>query len=462
MSPTNPIPPRLNLTMSSATKPMAGNPKAGIRTAAKLITPSRREFLMTSGATLGGLAIASALPNCAVFSQGSGTLKIGLLGCGGRGRGAASEALAADPNVELVAIGDLFADNNETALKTFLEGEHAAQVKVTPDRSFVGLDAYKGVIASCDVVLLCTTPAFRPLHLRACVEAGKHTFVEKPIAVDGPGVRSVLESCRMAREKNLHLMSGLCYRYERKKQQTIQRLHDGAVGDILAMQCTYNTGFLWHRGRQPGWTDMEWQLRNWLYFTWLSADHLAEQHIHSLDKCTWTMRDEYPVKCVASGGRSCRTDPMYGNVYDHFNTVYEWKNGLRLFSSCRQWGGAASDVSDWIFGTKGKANIQAHTIWGENAWRWKDDGVPDDMYQNEHDVFFAKLRRGEIINNGQYMCDSTLMAIMGRMAAYTGQEVTYDAALNSQEQLGPDMASLTFDMAPPVPVIAVPGVTKFS
>ncbi len=429
-------------------------------------SPTRRDFLKSSSAALGGLAlapVASGLPNLAVHQQGNGTLKVGLIGCGGRGSGAAFNALAADPNVELVALGDVFRDHAESALKSLQASEVGARVKVAPDHVFTGLDNYKGVIAASDVVLLCTTPAFRPLHLRACIEAGKHTFVEKPIAVDGPGVRHVLESCRMAREKNLTVLSGLCYRYERKKQQTIQRIHDGALGEIHAMQCTYNTGGLWHRGRQPNWTEMEYQLRNWLYFTWLSADHGAEQHIHSLDKIAWAMKDEYPVKVVASGGRANRLDPKYGDVYDHFNAVYEWKSGLRLFSSCRQWAGAPSnDVSDWLFGSKGKANIQAHQIWGENAWRWKDDGVPDDMYQNEHDVLFAKLRKGEIINDGQYMCDSTLMAIMARMAAYTGAEISYDAALNSQEKLGPEIASMTLDTPPPTPLVAVPGVTKFT
>jgi myo-inositol 2-dehydrogenase/D-chiro-inositol 1-dehydrogenase len=430
------------------------------------VPPTRRDFLRTSGAALGGLAfapVAGALPNLAVHSQGAGTIKVGLIGCGGRGSGAAYNALAADPGVELVAVGDIFRDMAESAVKSLTESDKGAQVKVTPDRVFSGLDSYKDVIAASDVVLLCTTPAFRPLHLRACVEAGKHTFVEKPVAVDGPGVRDVLESCRMAKQRNLMVMSGLCYRYERKKQQVIQRIQDGALGQIHAMQCTYNTGGLWHRARQPGWTDMENQLRNWLYYTWLSADHLAEQHIHSIDKIAWAMKDEYPVSCVASGGRACRTEEKYGDAYDHFNTVYEWKSGLRLFSSCRQWEGAPSrDVSDWLFGTKGRANIQAHQIWGEQAWRWKDDGVPDDMYQNEHDVFFARLRKGDIVDNGQYMCDSTLMAIMGRMAAYTGSEVTFEAALHSQEKLGPDLATLTLEMAPPKPVVAVPGITKFS
>jgi predicted dehydrogenase len=438
--------------------------------------PSRRDFLKASGAVLvgGALApIASALPglpNLAVHSQGSGKLKIGLLGCGGRGAGAAANALAADPQTELVAVGDLFADMADNTLKALRASEVGARVTNPEAGVFIGLDAYKGVIEVSDVVLLCTTPAFRPLHLRHCIEKGKHAFVEKPVAVDGPGLRHVLESCRMAREKKLNVVSGLCYRYERKKRATIQRIQDGAVGEIVALQCTYNTGGLWHRGRGKEWSELETQLRNWLYYAWLSGDHIAEQHIHSLDKIAWAMKDEYPVSCVASGGRANRTDPKYGNVYDHFNTVFEWKSGVRLFSSCRQWAGekpgdVSSDVSDFVFGTKGKANIQAHTIWGEQAWRWKDDGTPDDMYQNEHDALFAALRKGEVIDNGEYMCRSTLMATMGRMSAYTGQAVTAEQALQSTENLGvigpDDFAKLTLNTAPPPTPLPVPGFTHF-
>jgi predicted dehydrogenase len=430
---------------------------------------SRRDFLKTSSAALVGAALAPAvhaLENPAVHARGSGAIKVGLLGCGGRGSGAAKNALLADPQAELVAVGDVFADMARNCVSSLRsDPECAARVKATPETTFVGLDAWKGVVAASDVVLLCTTPAFRPLHLRACVEAGKHAFVEKPVAVDGPGVRSVLETCALAREKKLNVVSGLCYRYERKKRETIRRIQEGAVGEITALQCTYNTGYLWHRGRQPDWTEMEYQIRNWQYFAWLSGDHVAEQHIHSLDKIAWSMRDEYPVKCVASGGRACRTDPKYGDVYDHFNTVYEWRNGVRLFSSCRQWApfkNLATDVSDWVFGTRGRANIQAHAIWGENAWQWRDRGEPDDMYQNELDELFAALRRGEAIDDGDYMCRSTLMAIMARTSAYTGEEVTFEGALHSQKRLGPELASLTLETTPPVATPAVPGVTTFS
>jgi predicted dehydrogenase len=419
--------------------------------------------LVTGGAVLAATAIAPMVRASSFHPGGTDTLRVGLVGCGGRGTGAASQALHADPNVELVALGDAFSDHLETAL-TSLKGEAdiAARVKVAPDHKFVGFDAYKQVIDACDVVLFATSPHFRPMHVRYAAEKGKHMFVEKPVAVDGPGLRSMIESCRIAKSKKVALVSGLCYRYERKKQQVIQRIHDGAVGDIVALQCTYNTAGLWHRGRKPEWTDVEWQMRNWLYFTWLSGDHIVEQHIHSLDKIAWAMGDKYPVKVTSSGGRSQRTDPMYGNIYDHFNTVYEWESGVKCFSSCRQWNGASGDVSDHVFGTKGVAHIQSHAIEGANAWRWRksSENEPDeDMYQNEHDALFASIRKGEPLHNGDYMCSSTLMAIAGRMAAYSGQTITFDQALNSQEDLAPKSYEWT---SMPVAPIAVPGVTKFT
>jgi predicted dehydrogenase len=419
--------------------------------------------LVTGGALLAATAIAPMARASGFHPGGSDTLKVGLVGCGGRGTGAASQALHADPNVELIAMGDAFGDYLENSLGELKkQADIAARVKVDADHKFVGFDAYKKVIDSCDVVLFATSPHFRPMHVRYAAEKGKHMFVEKPVAVDGPGLRSILESSKLAKSKGASLVSGLCYRYERKKQQVIQRIHDGAIGDIIGAQTTYNTAQLWHRGRQPEWTDMEWQMRNWLYFTWLSGDHIAEQHIHSLDKIAWAMGDKYPVKATSSGGRAQRTDPKFGNVYDHFNTVYEWQNGVKCFSSCRQWDGASYDVSDHVFGTKGIAHIQSHAIDGANPWRWRkaSESEPDeDMYQNEHDALFASIRKGEPIYNGDYMCSSTLMAIMGRMAAYTGQTITLEQALNSTEDLSPKSYEWT---SIPVPPIAVPGVTKFA
>jgi len=424
---------------------------------------SRRDVLLSGGVVLGGAALASAASSARVLglhSGGSAKLRVGLVGCGGRGTGAASQALHADPNCELVAVGDAFRDHAENALASLRgDPEVGARVNVTPEHVFTGFDAYKRVIENCDVVLFATSPHFRPMQVEYAAERGVHMFVEKPIAVDAPGVRRVMAACRIARQKNLSVVSGLCYRYERKKRETVQRIHDGAIGEILSAQCTYNTGGLWHRGRQPEWTDMEWQMRNWLYFTWLSGDHIVEQHIHSLDKIAWVLGDKTPLRITSSGGRAQRTDPKYGNVYDHFNTVFEYDGGVKMFSSCRQCTGADSDVSDHVWGTKGVAHLQAHSIEGENAWRYRGrDDEPDDMYQNEHDALFASIRDGQPIDNSDYMCKSTMLAIAARMSAYTGKTLTWEQALNSTEDLSP--ASYDW-MEIASPAVAVPGVTKF-
>ncbi len=422
------------------------------------VHPTRRHLLR--GGALAAVAAASAPYSSAgrIFRPGGDEmLKVGLVGCGGRGRGAAYNALQADPNTKLVAVADAFPEPIQDALSSWRNSpDIAEQIAVDPDHEFVGFDGYKGVIESCDVVLLATSPHFRPLHVEAGVEAGKHLFVEKPVATDPAGLRRIWEACKKAREKDLSVVSGLCYRYEFGKQATVERIQDGAIGDITAMQTTYNTGGLWHRGNKPEWSEMEYQMRNWLYFTWLSGDHIAEQHIHSLDKLAW-VKGGYPVKAVSSGGRSQRTQEQWGNIFDHFNTVYEWDDGVRGFSSCRQWTGTAHDVSDWVFGTKGRANIQRHRIESEdNDWRHRSEG-PDDMYQNEHDAFFASIRSGERIDNSDYMCESTLMAIMGRLAAYTGQSVTRQQVLESQLDLSPKAYAWGDN---PASEIAVPGVTK--
>jgi len=427
---------------------------------------SRREFLKTSAATVVGATLTATVAN--VHAAGSDLLRVGLIGCGGRGTGAAAQALNADQNVKLVAMGDMFADHLQQSLATLKKDKAIApKIDVKDDHCFVGFDAYKGVIhAGVDVVLLATPPHFRPLHLKAAVEADKHIFAEKPVAVDGPGVRSVLTTCEEARKKGLSLVSGLCWRYHHGMREAFQRIHAGELGDIIALQCTYNTGFLWHKDRQPDWSDMEWQLRNWLYFTWLSGDHNVEQHIHSLDKMAWAMKDQYPVKAVGSGGRQVRTDPKYGHIFDHHSVVYEFANGVKLFSQCRQQDRTAHDVSDHILGTKATCDIDANR---QEAWirahgsaqpHWRQKRIHDeDMYQNEHNELFASIRAGKPINNGDYMTKSTLMAIMGRMATYTGQLITWDMALNSKEDLTP--ARYEFGSLP-VPPVARPGITKFA
>jgi myo-inositol 2-dehydrogenase / D-chiro-inositol 1-dehydrogenase len=427
-------------------------------------SPTRREFLSTTAALGAGAAFTSTLSiSRSAHAAGSDQLKVGLIGCGGRGSGAAADALQADKNIALTAMGDAFQDRLDFSLRELTKkfsGE-PQKIQVSPDRCFVGFDAYQKVIDSgVDVVLLCTPPHFRPAHLRAAVAAGKHVFCEKPVAVDGPGVRSVLETCEAAKSKNLSIVSGLCYRYDEAKREVMDRIHNGAIGDILALNVNYLTGTLWFHPRKDSWSDMEWQVRNWLYYTWLSGDHNVEQHVHSLDKAAWAMKDEPPVSCTGIGGRQVRVEPKWGNIFDHFSVTYQYANGSKLFAACRQMSGCENDVNDYVIGTKGAANIMRHEITGENSWKHRRNRTaPKDMYQAEHDALFESIRKSQPINNGLYMSRSSLMAIMGRMSAYTGQPVTWDQALNSSERLGPE--KYEWGPAPEV-VVAVPGVTKLA
>jgi len=424
---------------------------------------SRRDFLKTSAA-VAGATLASGLAVPLVHAAGSDVLRVGLVGCGGRGTGAAMQALKADPNTRLVALGDAFDDRLEDCLHHLKDQPGiAGRIEVPADHRFTGFNAYKSVIESVDVVLLATPPGFRPIHLRAAIDAGKHVFCEKPMAVDGPGVRKVLEAAQEARKKNLSLVSGFCWRRHPIMRETMKRLHDGAIGDIVAMQCSYNTGPLWVRKREPGWSDMEYQMRDWYYYAWLSGDFNVEQHIHSLDKIAWAKKDEYPVKAVGLGGRQVRTEPEYGHIFDHHAVVYEYANGTRLFSFCRQQANCANDTSDHFWGTQGSCDVVATfpprvEIKGQNPWKSnaRDDG---DMYQIEHDELFASIRAGKPINDGEWMARSTLMGIMGRMATYTGKEISWKQALNSKVDLSPPVYDMKASL--PEPKVAMPGITKF-
>jgi predicted dehydrogenase len=423
-------------------------------------TTSRRDFLATSAAAVAGATLANLPASMSnVHAAGSDELKIGLIGCGDRGTGAAVQALSADPHTKLVAMGDMFKDHLDNKLKVLKDDDKVgSRVDVKPDHCFVGWDAYKRVLAAdVDVVILTTPPHFRPLHLKAAIDAGKHIFCEKPVAVDAPGVRAVMEACKAAKAKNLSLVSGLCYRYERAKRETMARVHDGAVGEIVALHTNYLTHGLWSFAREKEWSDMEWQLRNWLYFTWLSGDHIVEQHIHSLDKMAWAMKDKPPAKAYGTGGRQSRTSPTFGHIFDHHSVIFEYDNGVKLYSFCRQQDGTPVNVNDYIIGTQGVCDVMKHTITGKTEWKAKKD-KNDNMYQNEHDELFASIRSGKPLNNGDYMTQSTLMAIMGRMATYTGQVITWDMALNSKEDLTP----AKYEFGPlPVAEVARPGVTKF-
>jgi predicted dehydrogenase len=421
-------------------------------------SPNRREFLQaaTAAGTLG------TIPN--VHAAGSDVLRVGLIGCGGRGTGAAAQALAADPNVKLVAMADAFEDRLEESLSVLQRDETVgAKVDVKPDARFVGFDAYADLLASgVDVVLLCTTPHFRPEHLRAAIEAGKHVFAEKPVAVDAPGVRSVLETCERARRANLSVVSGLCLRYDNSFREAVRHIQGGAIGEVVTLLANDYRSGRWARPKQAGWTEMTYQMRNWYNFTWLSGDFNVEQHVHFLDVCSWVMQDEYPVKAVGMGGRQVLTGPEYGQIYDHFSVVYEYGDGAKLISSCRQQPGCRNDMSAQVLGTKGRAELSERRrgmrIHGATDWTYA--GPQNQMYQEEHDALFAGIRAGRVLNNGVYMAKSTLLAIMGRMAAYTGQEITWEMALNSKEDLSP--TRYTWDAAPPPARVAEPGRTEFT
>jgi predicted dehydrogenase len=427
--------------------------------AAESPVTSRRNFLAAGSAVVGVSLLDPLSLRAALFAGGSDVLKVSLIGCGRRGTGAASQALAADPRNRLVAMADTFADRIDDNLNRLRRGPTGEQVDVPPNRRFVGFDAYKHAIEACDVVLLCTTPHFRPAHLRAAIDAGKHVFAEKPVAVDAPGVRSVIETCRKAEEKRLAVVSGLCWRYDPGMRATFDQIHRGIVGDIVAMQCSYETNGLWTEPRQPGWSDLEWQIRNWLYFTWLSGDFNVEQHVHSLDKTAWAMNDQYPIACSGTGGRQTRTAPEFGNVFDHMAVVYEYDNGVKTFSRCRQQDGCFKDVNDHIFGTKGHVDVMKHIAYdhaGKEIWRYPHS--KQNMYQIEHDELFASIRNGKPINNGHYMAHSTMMGIMGRMAAYTGQRITWEQAMNSKE----DFTLPAYQWGPvKVGPVASPGSTQF-
>ena len=411
---------------------------------------TRRNFIKTSAA-----ATATVVLPKGVFAQGSDALKIGLIGCGGRGTDAVRNAFDADKGVVLWSMGDVFKDHLDGSAKAIGDLKKPDQFKVTPDRMFVGFDAYQKVIASgVDIVILTTPPAFRPIHLKAAVDAGKHIFLEKPVAVDAPGIRSVIESAEKAKAKGLAIVAGTQRRHDLAYNECMNRIHDGEMGDVVACYAYWNQGGLWMHPRQDSWSDMEWQLRNWLYFTWLSGDHIVEQHIHNLDVCNWAM-NAHPVKATCLAGRQVRTDPAYGHIFDHFATEYEYENGVKMLSMCRQIDGTASRVSESLMGTKGSSNANT-SVKGEKAWRW--DGERPNPYMLEHRDLINSIRSGKPINEGKQVAESVMTAILGRMAGYSGQEVTWEAAMASTVSLMPE--HLAMDMHLTVPPVAVPGKSK--
>jgi len=433
----------------------------------KTTDSNRRAFLKTTGAAVLGstLAMQMGLPETAIAHSYIGpktnTLKVGLIGCGGRGTGAAAQAIAADPDVVLTAMGDAFQDRLDESYKALVEID-PNKVKVDKSNKFVGFDAYKKVIDSgVDVVILTTPPYFRPDHLMAALDAGKHVFCEKPVAVDVPGIRKVIEAAKKAADKKLSLVSGFTFRYDLPKRAFFERILNGEIGEIKSVSSTRNGGDLWYKPRQSNWTEMEYLMRNWYYQNWLSGDYLVEMIVHSLDMMSWAMGDKMPLRATGTGGRQVRTDKMYGNIYDHFAIEYEYENEVRGFSFSRQQAGCSSRNSVEIAGTLGNGLVTSSgipKITGKNAWSYQ--GEKNDPYQTQHNELFASIRNGKPMNDGNLMANSTMIAILGRMVAYSGQTLEWDQAMTSNKILGPAMDQLSWDSKYKGPEVAMPGITK--
>ena len=429
---------------------------------------SRRDFLKTTAVTGSALAAGwSAAAN--VHAGGTGqVIRVGLIGCGGRGTGAAEQCLNADSNVRLVAVGDAFRDRANACLQTLRNNNAiAGRVNVDNELIFTGLDAYRQVIPACDLVVLATPPGFRPIHIAAAVAARKHIFTEKPVAVDGPGVRACLRAYLDAKQHNLAIVAGTQRRYQTGYRESMRRIHDGAIGQITSARCYWNQGGLWHADR-AGRGDVEWQIRNWLYFCWLSGDHICEQHVHNIDVINWALSPDgtstVPLRCTALGGRAARTQPHFGHIFDHFACDFEYPGGVHVMSQCRQIDGCPGKITESVSGTRGtwgspsrEEDRPGYVMTGPNAWAFqaRNDNQP---YQEEHIQLIRSIREGRPINDLKNVAQSTLTAIMGRMAAYSGQVVTSHQALNSRLSLMP--ANLSFEMKLPEPAVAVPGHTR--
>jgi len=429
---------------------------------------NRREFLKTGTASVAGAAVVANLASLSsgAYASGTDTLRVGLVGCGGRGSGAAADALHADSNVELVAVADAFQDRAEASVgRLQAQGTIGKQVKVKTENIFSGLDAYRHVIDSVDVVLLATPPGFRPEHLKYAVEAGRHIFTEKPMATDGPGMRSVLESVAVSKGKPFSMVAGFCWRYDYQKKALFERCLNGEIGDIRSVYGTYLTAPVKPMPsaskRPAGMSDLEWMVRNWYNFAGLSGDGLVEQAIHTVDWIGWAMGDRPPVSCTAVGGRQLPSEG--GDIYDHVEVNYVWDNDARGTLAQRQIPGCFNENLFTLLGTKGTGKISRRgsvieDLDGNQTWRY--EGPRKSMYRIEHEEFFASIRSGKLIHNGDRMCNSTLMGIMGRTAGYTGKEITWEQALNSQEKLVPEVTD-GWDSPVTFREIPRPGITNF-
>lgn len=429
-------------------------------------TPTtRRQFIGKTAGAASALTVAQS-----AWAAGSDQIKVGLIGCGGRGSGAANQALSTkQEGVVLHAVADAFKEKADGALSN-LRTKHADKVQVDDSRIFAGLDGYKKVIDSCDLVILTTPPGFRPYHFEAAVNAGKNIFMEKPVAVDSPGVRKVQEMAKIADEKNLKVVVGLQRRYQNCYIEALKQVKEqGIIGDIVSGQVYWNGGGIWFRDKQPGQSELMYQINNWYFFTWLCGDHINEQHIHNIDVANWFIGG-HPESAQGMGGREQRTEAKFGQIYDHHYVEYTYANGVRVNSQCRHQSGVYNAVREEFTGTKGKIYLinsgacyavdhKGNTIWkyragadaageGEAKGKKARRGSDPDPYQTEHDTLQAAIRDNKPLNNAYYGAESTMTSILGRMATYSGKEIKWDDALNSKVQHMP--AIVTAETEPPV------------
>lgn len=424
---------------------------------------SRRDFLRTSATAVAAASVAGLEVARTAHAAGSDILRVGLIGCGGRNTGAGAQALHADKGARLVALSDIFIDRVRAAREN-LRNACPGQVDVPDDSCFTGFDGYKPVIAASDVVCIANAAKFHPFHAMAAIQAGKHVFVEKPHGVDPAGVRLMQRACDLARDKKLCIVSGLQSRYHPGYQETVKRIYDGAIGDIVSGEENFLRAPYGVTERKVGLTELEWQCSTQYHFRWLSGDDVPQSLVHNMDRASWALHNAVPLKCHGMGGRSSMVEPIYGDVFDHHAVVYEFPNGVRIYALCRTTTGCYDDSSSKVFGTKGKANITECTITGENKWRWQGQGDP---YQIEHNTLFAGIRSGNPVNNGDYLAQSTMITVMGQVSCYTGKEVTWEQINASDFAYPPRPEECRDGMAPPtVPgangsyPVPIPGRTK--
>jgi len=424
---------------------------------------TRRTFLKGTAALAGGALANKLIIDKAAYASGSNIIRVGMIGCGGRNTGAAAQALTADPGARLVAMCDIFMDRVKSK-RRILKEQKNEQVIVDDDHCFAGFDGYKHVIEASDVVVIANAAKFHPLHAISAIKAGKHVFVEKPHGIDPASVKLMQQAAELAKQKKLCLVSGLHSRYHAGYAETVQRIHDGAIGDVVAIEENFLRGPYGVIERKAGLTELQWQCSTQYHFRWLSGDDVPQSLVHNLDRSSWAMKNKAPVKCHGLGGRSSMTEPIYGDVFDHHSVVYEFANGVLIYAFCRTTNGCHNDSSSVVLGSKGKANITGCRIWGETNWRWKGRCDP---YQREHDVLFKAIRSGEPINNGDYMARSTMITVMGQISCYTGKEVTWEQINKSDFYYPPKPEDCRDDMEPPVKAgpdgsypVPKPGFTK--